>query len=318
MASIRKVGKKWKVEVRRKGKSRTARFNSKSEAVAWASEVERLILGGTREYSKAITFKDACDKYEKEVSLKKKGARWESIRIRKLLESLGENSLAELDSRFWRYWSAKRQESVSPSSVNRELNLISAIFSQCVDWEYLESNPIKGLKRPKSPKHRDRRISDSEIKKITKHLGTNPKTSSGQTSLAFLLALETGMRRGEILGLKWKTISLDKRFLKIVDSKNSDSREVPLSSRAIELLRELEGDQVFTVTPETLSTLFRRACNDLEIEGLTFHDSRHEAVSRLARKLDVLSLAKMIGHRDVKNLMIYYNPTASELADLLD
>lgn len=123
---------------------------------------------------------------------------------------------------------------------------------------------------------------------------------------------------GEILGLKWKTISLDKRFLKIVDSKNSDSREVPLSSRAIELLRELEGDQVFTVTPETLSTLFRRACNDLEIEGLTFHDSRHEAVSRLARKLDVLSLAKMIGHRDVKNLMIYYNPTASELADLLD
>lgn len=317
MASIRKVGKKWRVEVRRNGKYQSARFNSKTEAQAWAKITERQVLGGPQEYSKDLSFEMVCDKYEREISLKKKGARWESIRIASLLKSIGDCRLKELDRSFWRKWSQKRLGQVSPSSVNRELNLISSIFSQCVEWEFMESNPIKGLKRPKQPKHRERRISDKEIDLITQKLGIDPNTSSGQTGLAFLLAIETGMRRGELLNLKLNDLNLDQQCLKIVDSKNGDSREVPLSLKAISLFHILITDKVFTITPETLSALFRRACRSLEIEDLTFHDSRHEAVSRLAKKLDVLDLAKMIGHRDIKNLMIYYNPTATELAKRL-
>ena len=317
MATFRKIGKKWRAEVRRKGQCKSARFETKGEAQAWAGATERRILGGAREYSKDITFAFVCDKYEREVSLKKKGARWESVRIKSFLNSgLGEYTLEALDRRFWRNWIATSEK--SGSSVNRELNLISAIFTQCVEWEFVETNPIKGLKRPKQPKHRERRILESEIQKITNHLSTDYQTSSGQTGLAFLLALETGMRRSELLNLTWDEINLDSQFLTIVDSKNGDARAVPLSLRAVDLFKTIDSDKVFTVTPETLSGLFRRACRKLEIEGLTFHDSRHEAVSRLAKKLDVLSLAKMIGHRDVKNLMIYYNPTASELAKRLD
>ncbi len=319
MASIRKVGNKWRAEVRRKGKSRSARFNSKGEALAWAKTVERQILGGSVEYQKDLTFSYVCGRYEREVSLKKKGARWESIRIQKFLKSdLAEKYLIELDAKFWRKWIT--EQSISPASVNRELNLISAIFSQCVEWEYFDSNPIKSVKRPKSPKHRERRISAAEEQAIIERLGTDPSTSSGQVALAFILALETGMRRGEILNLKWPAIHLADKYLVVTDSKNSDSRQVPLSSRAVDVLMRLYDSKrpVFKVTPATLTALFKRACDKEGISGLTFHDSRHEAVSRLAKKIDVMSLAKIIGHRDLKSLMIYYNPTAGELAKLLD
>jgi integrase len=118
----------------------------------------------------------------------------------------------------------------------------------------------------------------------------------------------------------WADVDVAGRFARLPRTKNGEPRAVPLSRAALALLERLpsDGASVFGLSSASLDTLFRRARQRAGIEGLTFHDSRHEAVTRLARKLDVLDLARMIGHRDLKSLQVYYNATPSEIAARLD
>lgn len=123
-----------------------------------------------------------------------------------------------------------------------------------------------------------------------------------------------------IIYLNWKQILLNEKYLSLYDKKNSKNRDVPLSQRAIELFKLLEpkpSGELFSISSDSVSQTFRKATRQLEIDNLTFHNSRHKACTRLARKLDVLDLAKMIGHKDTRSLMINYNPTATEIADRL-
>ena len=130
------------------------------------------------------------------------------------------------------------------------------------------------------------------------------------------------MRAGEICSLQVKNVNFSQRTAFLPDTKNGRSRAVPLSLEAIRLLKRVDpwgnDGTVFNMASGTLSTLYKRAVNRTEIEDLTFHDTRHEAITRLADKLDVLDLARMVGHRDIKQLMTYYNKSAEELAALLD
>lgn len=157
--------------------------------------------------------------------------------------------------------------------------------------------------------------------------GREVTTTHQYTALAFLIALETGMRQGEILSLVWSNVHLEKRYVHLPKTKNGDARDVPLSMRAVALferLPKIEGEQrCFPVVQGTVdgawrNTRKRMAKDRPTLADLKFHDSRHEATTRLSRKLNVLALAKMIGHRDLKSLMIYYDETAAELAARLD
>jgi integrase len=139
-------------------------------------------------------------------------------------------------------------------------------------------------------------------------------------AVALLLAFETGMRAGELLGLTWAGVHLEERYVNLVETKNGDLREVPLSTRAVELLQLLRGVdrvRVFTVTAASRDALFRKARDACKIEGLHFHDSRANAITDLSKKLEVLELARMIGHRDIKNLMIYYRKSSTEISNKL-
>ncbi len=222
-------------------------------------------------------------------------------------------------------WRDRRLREVSGATVNRELNLISSVFERArKEWGWCVTNPVRDISRPKKPRPRDRRISDDEIERVLYALGydENEEVTTRQqlTGVLFLLGIETAMRRGEMVALKWTDIHLLQRYVSIVDSKNADRRDVPLTKRAVELLGRLkqEGERPFLFSSDTASTLFSRAVKKAEIENLRLHDARHEALTRLARKLDVLDLARMIGHRDPRSLMIYYNATASEIATRLD
>ena len=188
-------------------------------------------------------------------------------------------------------------------------------------------NPMEGVDKPKNSAPRNRRISDQEIAAIIAGLGyceeSEIKTTKQYMALAFLLALETAMRQGEIMGLQWSLVNFAEKKVLLPDTKNGSAREVPLSKRAIELLRKLQGNhaiRVFPINQASASTLFLRTAKELGIQNLTFHDSRHEATTRLARNknIDSITLAKITGHQDPRSLMIYYNPTATELAELLD
>ena len=270
-------------------------------------------------YTKTVA--DAFARYGNEVSVEKKGKRYEQIKLNAFTrDHFARIKLSELTPTDIADWRDSRLKKVSPASVNRELNLISAVFSTAKrDWGWIQSNPVSEIRRPKNPRPRERRISEIEIQKVLDALCYNDIIDSKSSLLAvyFLLAIETAMRLGEICQLTEEDIDLQNRYVTLNDTKNGEKRHVPLSLKAVELFKKVM-DSKLTLDPGVGSTLFRRATRSAKIENLTFHDTRHEGLTRLARKLDVLDLARMVGHRDPRSLMIYYNPTPSEIASRLD
>lgn len=324
MATFRKRGTSWRCEVSKNGIRKSGTFDTKGQARDWAARIEAEITQG-RHGGVSASLGEAFKRYSDQVSPTKKGGRWERIRLN-LLQGypLASVQMRKLDASHIAEWRDKRLTEVAPSSVNRELNLISAVLTRAMkEWKWIGHNPVTEIERPKNPKPRFRRISDAEIDQYLFCLdyhGGAPVSSSQQVAVIFLVALETAMRLGEIVGLMNADVS--DRYVILRDTKNDDRREVPLSTEARRLIglvwrKERPQERLFSVSGAVVSTLSRRAVKAAGIDDLRFHDTRHEALTRLARKLDVLDLAKMIGHRDPKSLMIYYNPTAEEIADRL-
>ena len=325
MASIRKVKNKWLAEVRLKGLSTSKTFATKMEAQSWAVQKEQQ-NGKHGGIVKGKTFGDAIRQYALEISPKKKGARWEIIRLKNFeRDPLCDILLTNLRLDDIQDWIDRRGKEVAAGSVNRETNLLSSVLRECrTTWKYMVENSFTDIKRPKNPPPRDRRISEAEISRILLALeyeeGCEIKTTRQHIAVAFLFALETAMRRGEIWGMTWNNVHLSERYVTLPETKNGTKRNVPLSTRAVELLEKIGNDKtdaVLKINSSSAETIFRGAIKLAGIKELTFHDTRHEAISRLARKLDVLDLARMVGHRDIRSLQIYYNATASEIAGRL-
>ncbi|MEW5248677.1 tyrosine-type recombinase/integrase [Microbulbifer sp. 2201CG32-9] len=265
------------------------------------------------------------ERFAKSVSPGRAGARREVGRLKQLLEDpISQILLSDLRTQHFADFRDRRLNSISPASVNREINLLGAVCRYALrEWHLLDHHPIQGLERPRNPRPRDRRISEQEIARICVALDWRegaPQTSRQEVAWAFLVALETAMRLGEILALTQNDLNLQGRYVTVQTSKNGDKRHIPLSRRAVELFRMVEESPgaFLKVGRDMASTLFWQARKNTEIDDLRFHDTRHEALTRLARKLDVLDLARMVGHRDPRSLMIYYNATATEIASRLD
>lgn len=334
MATYRKRGVKWRAEVCRNGVRRSESFDTKAEAIAWATQIEaNIIAGKTGKLSAIKTFADACAHYIEKVAPTHRGARWEITRLQTLIRSsqLSGIQLDKVSQQHMMLWRDNRLCEVSPATVNRELNLISSVFEHAKrEWLWCNQNPVHGIRRPPSTKPRDRRITTDEIDAMLLALeyqeGAPVTKASQRIAVAFLFAIETGMRAGEIVSLTWENVFLEEKYVRLKLTKNGDARNVPLSRRAVQLLQQLSVDAdkpCFNLKSSSMDTLWRRARTHAAKEcpsvvTLHFHDARHEAVTRLARKLDVLDLARMIGHRDPRSLMIYYNASATDIANRLD
>lgn len=359
---IKKRGKKWLAEAHVMINYQRIRdyktFDTKAEAVAWATERERELRAGKIETHDDKTFRDALTAYiEEEVPKKKK-----EIYIKNTINRIAffmkcpaldiDVKLQSLDyAVFEKYIDYRLNvDGVVTSTVNKELTLMRAAIRSAQKKGWLTHNPFEHIKQLKEPPARNRRITDEEIEIILESLGyredEEPVEVRQRVAIMFLFALETGMRIGEICNLEWNDIYFEERYLTIRETKNNDPRDVPLSLRAIELLMKVQEyskkieyfkevrDQygrkmryharpVFYQNqtgkdPGNASNLFKKYVRKAGIYDITFHDTRHEACTRLARKIDVLDLAKMIGHRDPRSLMIYYNPTPTEIANRLD
>lgn len=323
MATFAKRGDSWRAQVRIAGRKPVSRtFDTKALARAWADDLEESIKRGHK--PGRHTFGDAVETFRDEVTPTRKGERWETIRLNKFLadhadlmrermETLGPDPFIE--------WKRQRMRQVSAGSVLREMNLMRSVLEYArIELRWIKSNPIADVAKPPKPASRKRRVSDDERDRIGMALGWDggaPRNASQRVAVAFAFAIETGMRSGEITSLTWPQVHA--RHAHLDKTKNGDERDVPLSARARELLALLpkDADKVFNVNAALRDALFRKAKKAAHVDGLTFHDSRHEATTRLARKLPLLDLARMIGHRDLRSLQIYYNPTADELSDRL-
>ena len=213
------------------------------------------------------------------------------------------------------------RQSISAGSILRELNLIQAVLREARRWRWTNIE-LRDLKKPQEPRHRERLITPEEIQILVDSANTLPEGSKSLiVLLVFQVALETAMRKGEILNLTWENVYLDRRFVHLPDTKNGKPRNVPLSTKAIELLTLMvpkQSGRVFVINSGSFDTLFRKLRKKAKLSGFTFHDTRHTATTRLASKFTLLELARITGHTDPRSLMIYYNPTPEMLASKLD
>lgn len=327
MAYIRKVRGRWRVEVEKLGIRDSETFDTKAEANNWGAAREAEIMAMKRGKFPRKTLADALNEYAEKVSEGKKGARFELLRMEALkrdFPALAKMQLSDITTPDMAAWRDARLKKVTAGSVQRDINLLSHVFTVARDeWKWMGESPLKGMRAPGQNPPRSRLPTMSEVKRICRWLGyrtgKKPASKQAEVALAFLISLRTAMRAGEILSLSGKTVDL-KRRVATVEHKTQHitgkPREVPLSRHAVRLLKPVLGKgPIFTLTSASLDALFRKARDSLLIEDLHFHDARADALTRLARKVDVMTLARISGHRDLRILMDhYYREKAEDIA----
>ena len=332
MATIEPRGDKWRAKVRKGKINRSQTFKRKADALAWATKLEADIDAGRVGSVPDKSFGELLKRYGQEVSVNKRGARWEQLRIELFIReypSLCETRLPDIGPETFSAWRDERLKAVSQLTVRREWAILMHACNIAIkEWRWLTSNPISTVKKPDTVRARSRRPEDDETEAILLACGYRhddpPSMQMNRVGAAWLFAIETAMRAGEICRVRPEEVSFEKRLLHIPTSKNGHSRDVPLSREAVRLLKQVmlatEGKEtVFELTAANLDALFRRAKEKALIEDLHFHDSRREALTRMARKLDVMTLAKVSGHRDLRILQnTYYAPNMEGVASLLD
>tara|TARA_B100000963_G_scaffold358822_1_gene384440 strand:- start:492 stop:1208 length:717 start_codon:yes stop_codon:yes gene_type:complete len=212
-------------------------------------------------------------------------------------------------------YKVERQKEVTSASVRRELNLLSSLFETAKnEWGIIAlNNPVIAVKRPSDSVARDRRLTPTEKEQL---LSESLRTGNKQLHLAILIALNTGMRQGEILKLKWDDIDFDRNQITVRDTKNGSNRVIVLSS----LLRDAlvntpqNNETLFTITASGLQQAFRKLTTRLQIRNLRFHDLRHEAISSFFEMgLSVPEVQLMSGHRTLDQLMRYSHASIEQI-----
>lgn len=307
MAYIRKLKTGWRAEVQRNGTRASKVLPTKREAQAWAMEQEGkagALSTGWR------TFAEAADKYLREISVKKRGHKWEARRLSAMVDYFGQKSLGSLDAPDMAAWRDARLRTVTGSTVVRETNLLKHLLHTARDeWRWIDHDPFRGVKMPKENAPRSARWTWQLIKRVLRageHAG--PKTA--EAVAAFHIALRTGLRLQEALAAP-AVFDARRNVVRLVHTKTTGPVDVPVRKQAARLLVR----PPFTVGANEASTLFAKLCRQLLIDGLTFHDSRATALTLLARRVDVLTLAKISRHKDLSLLSnTYYRETAEQIA----
>ena len=326
MASISKQANgRFRVQIDKAGRRDSKIFDTRHQAMAWAVQREEELTG---KQLPVRTLDQALARYAEEVSPGHAGCNWELVRIGAMRRSpLAARRLADITGADIASWRDQRLKQVAPATVLREMKQLRAVFESARrDFGWIRANPMIDVTKPKAPPSRKRRIAEDEVQRLMLGFGLGETlrgdTDTQRVGLCFLLALETAMRAGEILGLTWGAVDLESRVADLPRTKNGDVRQVPLSRRAVEILQAFgPGDSkkpVVGVLERSRDALFRKIRKRADLDDLHFHDSRAEAIWRLSKKFDVLQLARVIGHRDLKSLMIYYNESAADLARQMD
>lgn len=323
MATIRQRGTRWQVIIKRKGHPpQSQTFELKKDAEKWGRLQERLMDAGQwvdRSEAEQTTLEELLDRYQREVSSSKHGADIEIYRINQFKNSnLAKYSVAAITGQLIAKWRDKRIKEVSGSSVSRELTLLSHVFTVAIkEWGFaINCNPVSLVRKPSSNPPRDRILTDQQRQAL---IASCKQCKNPWIHSVVIFAMETAARRGEILNLTWKSVDLQRGIARI--SGKTGSRTIPLSPLCISTLKTLQksiNGAVFPVTIETLKQAYERAVVRAGIEDFTFHDLRHDALTRLAKLgLNVLELRAISGHTTANMLQRYVSIDASELAKKL-
>lgn len=325
MASFRQRNGKWQARISAKGfPAEVKSFNTKGEAQRWAIQVEASMNNRTYQKSTLADEQrlfDILERYSNEVSPRKRGVQREREGIAFMQrQKMAQYSMSKLSSRVIAEYRDERLKTVAPGTIIRELSILSSIINHArKEWGLPITNPCDLVRKPPSPQGRNRILTSEEEAELLEALLPGTRRSIWMRPLVEL-ALETAMRRGELLSLKWELVLLDRRIATLPITKNGSPRIVPLSTKAVTILQALPktGPFVFPITHMCVSAAFQKARERAGISDLHFHDLRHTATSRIAEKLpNVIELASVTGHQTVQMLKRYYHPKAEALAKKL-
>lgn len=320
MATIRSRSGKWQAIVKRKGHPPISKtFTLCKDAEKWARLQERLIDSGQwvdRTEVEQTTLIDLIERYAREISPTKNGLRAELYRLESFKRyPMARYSLAAITSQTIAQWRDDRLKEVSTGTALRELQLLSHLFAVAIkEWGYgLHSNPVANIRKPPQGQARDRVLNESERDAL---LAACASCRNKWVKPAVIFALETAARKGEILSLKWANVDLATATAK-VDGKTGP-RVLPLSPTCLAMLRILPrslGGLVFPMTSIALRLAYEGAVARSGITDFTFHDLRHDALTRLAKRgFSVLELRAISGHTTANMLQRYVSIDAGDLA----
>lgn len=277
-----------------------------------------------------LTVKNALEKYNDRISSQKKGHIQEQYRARSICRHpIAKKFISEIttvdiaDYRDYRLATPFGSEgkTISPSTVRLELSLLSDLFSIAeTEWGVCTFNPVTKVRKPRIPPGRQRRLERFEEKRIFRYCA---QSEDPLIAAIVSFALETAMRRGEILGLSWEHVDLSTRVAHLPDTKNGSKRDVPLSLAAVRLLNQ-QGPKasgvVFDCNVNRFNSAWRRIIQHTRIKDLRFHDLRHEVISRLFElgTLDMMEIASISGHKSLQMLKRYTHLRARMLVSKLD
>jgi len=327
MASFRKRGPyQWEVRIRKKGHPVICKtFEIRTEAEKWAREIESGIDRGLyvpRSEAESTTLSEALDRYIQEYLPRLSHFEINRNRARALQRrDLAQKFLSAVRGKDVADFIKEREvEGVSGNTIRLDLGILSRLFNLAIsDWG-MESlvNPVARVTRPKLAKGRERRLEEGEEDRLL--AATNPEMRG-----IIRLALETAMRREELSKLRWADIDFERRTATLFETKNGEIRTVPLSPRALEILKTLKADaggrrdRVFTQGLSAITHNMVRACKIAGLLDLRFHDLRHEATSRLFENtdLDLMEIRSITGHKSLQMLARYSHLRMDRLADRL-
>ena len=326
MATFRNRNGKWQARVQIKGHAAQSRtFINKADAERWAKQIEVEIQKGSYTnlaLAERTTFSEVIERYIIEVLPTMRGGKADSIRLKALARRpIAKLNMVALTPQKIAQYRDERLKEIAPATVIRELSYFSSIITYArKEWGININNPVALVTKPKNPQGRCRILDAAETNALFEALKPIGRRSIWMLPLV-KLALETAMRRSELLGLRWEHIDLQKRTIFLKLTKNGTSRTVPLSTHAVQILAEMPRNidgRVFPVTHEVVSQAFNRARKRAGVKDIRFHDLRHMAITRLAEKLpNLIELSAVSGHKSLAMLKRYYHPNPELLAEKL-
>lgn len=325
MGSIRKRGDyQFQAQVRRVGYPPLSKtFDTRKDAEKWVRAVEREMDTGSfisRGEAERTTIANLADRYLRERVALMRSPRQEEQRVNAVIQKFGNYNLSAVTPAMVADWRDELAKTLRPQTIQHYVAVLGRLYKAATKDFGIPlplGNPAANVRLPSINNERSRIIDAHEEQKLFESLD---KSRGKHLKSIVILALETAMRRGELLALRWQNIDLVKRTALLPITKNGEARLVPLSTKAKEVLQGLPRNisgRVFSTSETAITEGFQRAVLRAKLSDLHFHDLRHIATTRLAEKLAMHELAKVTGHKSPRMLMRYYHPKAEDLAKKL-
>lgn len=331
---IFKKGNNWYVDYYLKGRRKRKKVGpSKKLAEQILKDIQVKTAKG--EYlgifeEKKILFSDFFQKY---LSFSKTNKSFFSYKrdlasSKNLLPVFGDKYLIEIIPQMVEEYKTERlQEDVTPATVNRELSCFRHLFNKAIEWGYLNKNPMQGVRLLKEPPGRTRYLRIEEIERLLDVIDSFSKDIRSYLKPIVLIALNTGLRKREILQLRWKDIYFEKRKITVSITKTNEIRIVPMNETLYRELKEISRDAeseylFYNKKGEPFGNVrksFDRALKIAGIEDFRFHDLRHTFASHLVMNgCDIRTVQQLMGHKDIKMTMRYSRLSRSHLQEAVE